>query len=82
MPTLYVREVPEKVYGEVQRIAQEQGRSLNAYVITLLEQAIDEEKRRRQSAEALERILRRRRLLPPGAPDSVEMIRRMRDANE
>jgi hypothetical protein len=82
MPTLYVREVPETVYGEVQRIAQEQGRSLNAYVITLLEQAVDEAKRRRESAEALERIRSRRRPLPPGAPDSVEIIRRMRDGDE
>ena len=82
MPTLYVREVPAEVYGEVQRIAHEQGRSLNAYVITLLEQAVDEDKRRRQSAEALERLLSRRRPLPSGAPDSVELIRRMRDGTE
>ena len=82
MPTLYVREIPAKVYSQVQRIAQEQGRSLGAYVITILEQAIEDEKARRRSSEARASISRRSRPLPPGVPDSVEMIRRMRDGNE
>ena len=82
MPTLYVREIPEQVYQTAQRIAQEQGRSLSAYVITVLEQAIEDEQVRRRSAKALANIRRRRRPLPPGAPDSVEMIRRMRNGDE
>jgi len=82
MPTLYVREIPEQVYQTAQRIAQEQGRSLSAYVITVLEQAIEDEKVRQKRSQALARIRRRRRPLPPGAPDSVEIIRRMRDGDE
>jgi plasmid stability protein len=82
MPTLYVREVPEKIYNQVQRIAEKQGRSLSAYVITILEQAVEEEKARARQSQALANMRRRRRPLPPGAPDSVEMIRRMRDADE
>ncbi len=82
MPTLYVREIPEKVYQTAQRIAAEQGRSLSAYVITVLEQAAEAEKVRRRRSQALARIRRRRRPLPPGAPDSVEIIRRMRDGND
>ena len=82
MPTLYVREIPEQVYQTAQRIAQEQGRSLSAYVITILEQAIEDEQARRKMSEALADIRRRRRPLPPGAPDSVEIIRRMRDDHE
>ena len=82
MPTLYVREIPAQVYQTAQRIAQEQGRSLSAYVVTVLEQAIEDEKARRKSSEALASIRRRRRALPPGAPDSVEIIRRMRNDNE
>ena len=82
MPTLYVREIPEQVYQTAQRIAQAQGRSLSAYVVTILEQAIEDEQARRKSSEALASIRRRRRGLPPGAPDSVEIIRRMRNDNE
>jgi len=82
MPTLYVREIPEQVYQTAQRIAAEQGRSLSAYVITILEQAIRDEEAHRRSREALEAILRDRRRLPPGAPDSVEIIRRMRDGRK
>ena len=82
MPTLYVREIPEQVYETAQRIAQEQGRSLSGYVITVLEQAIEDEQVRRRSSKALANIRRRRRPLPPGAPDSVEMIRRMRHGDE
>jgi hypothetical protein len=82
MPTLYVREIPEDVYQSAQRIAHEQGRSLSAYVITVLEQAIEDEQVRRRSSQALARIRRRRRPLPPDAPDSVEIIRRMRDNHE
>jgi plasmid stability protein len=82
MPTLYVREIPDKVYAQVRRIAQAQGRSLSAYVVMVLEQAIEDEKVRRRSSRALANIRRRRRPLPPGAPDSVEMIRRMRNGDE
>lgn len=80
MPTLYVREIPDKVYAQSRRIAQAQGRSLSAYVVTVLEQAIEDEQVRRRRSKALANIRRRRRPLPPGAPDSVEIIRRMRDS--
>ena len=82
MPTLYVREVPAKVYGQVQRIAQEQGRSLSAYVITVLEQAVEDEKDRRRSSEALARIRQCCRPLPEGLPDSVALLRKMRGYDE
>ncbi len=78
MPTLYVREIPDKVYTQAQRIAEAQGRSLSAYVIMVLEQAIEDEKVRRRSSQALANIRRRRRPLPPGAPDIVTMLRQMR----
>jgi len=82
MPTLYVREIPEQVYQTAQRIAEEQGRSLSAYVITVLEQAIEDEKVRQRRSQALARIRRRRRQLPPDAPDIVTMLRQMRGYDE
>jgi antitoxin FitA len=82
MPTLYVRGIPDKVYSQARRIAQAQGRSLSAYVVTVLEQAIEDEKVRRRRSQALANIRRRRRPLPPGAPDSVTMLRQMRGYDE
>lgn len=78
MATLYVRGIPDAVYEHVQKIAQAQGRSLSAFVLQVLEQAVEEEKLRQVRAETLSSIRRRRRPLPASAPDSVEMVRQIR----
>jgi len=78
MPTLYVREVPETIYQEARRIANQQGQSLSGYVVTVLEQAVAEEKLHSLRSQALDRIRRRRRPLPQNAPDSVTLIRSLR----
>jgi len=82
MPTLYVREIPERLYQAARKIATSQGRSLSAYVVTVLEQAIDDEKTREARSKALASIRRRRRPLPANAPDSVAMLRQIRGENE
>lgn len=81
MATLYVREIPDRVYQQAQKIAQAQGRSLSAYVLMVLEQAVEDEKKRRARSKALSSIRRRRRALPGGAPDSVTMLRQIRGQN-
>ena len=81
MATLYVREIPDRVYQQAQKIAQAQGRSLSAYVLMVLEQAVEDEKKRRARSKALSSIRRRRRALPGGAPDSVAMLRQIRGQN-
>ena len=78
MPTLYVREIPETLYHQVREIATHQGRSISAYVVTVLEQAVEDEKTRTIRSEALTNIRRRRRALPPGTPDSVTMLQQIR----
>lgn len=82
MPTLYVREIPERVYQAARKIATSQGRSLSAYVVTILEHAIEDEKVRQTRSKALASIRRRRRPLPANAPDSVAMLRQIRGENE
>ncbi|MCX7013420.1 MAG: hypothetical protein NTW86_12840, partial [Candidatus Sumerlaeota bacterium] len=64
MATLYVRDIPDGIYQEARRIAASQDRSLSAFVATVLEQAIDEERLRRARSKALSAIRRRRRPLP------------------
>jgi plasmid stability protein len=81
MATLYVREIPDKLYKRAQKIAQTQGRSLSAYVLLALQQAIEDDQRLRNNSKVLARIRRRRRALPPDAPDSVTMTRQLRNRN-
>ena len=81
MATHYIRDIPDPLYQQAQKIALDQGRSLSAYMLTVLQQAVEEDQLRESRAEALSSIRRRRRALPAGAPDSVEMIRRIRGEN-
>ena len=82
MPTLYVRNIPERLYQQTRKIAASQGRSLNAYVVTVLQQAVEDEKTWRARSKALASIRRRRRPLPADSLDSVNMLRRIRGDNE
>lgn len=87
MATLYVRNLPDDLYAKLQELAASQHRSINAQVITLLEQALTteaqqtEEQRRQNVPKLLEEMRDRRRLNPAdfGLPDSTELIREDRD---
>lgn len=82
MATLYVRGIPDVVYEQAQKIAQAQGRSLSAFVLQVLQQAVEEEKLKQVRAETLSSIRRRRQPLPSAAPDTVEVIREVRSEHE
>jgi plasmid stability protein len=82
MPTLYVRQIPDRLYQQARKIAVAQGRSLSAFVVDVLQQAIEDEKVRRGRSKALANIRRRRRALPANAPDSVTMLRQIRGEDE
>jgi plasmid stability protein len=75
MPTLHVRSVPEDLYQQIQRLAEERNRSLSAQVVTMLTQALDEEKRRKIQTKALASIHRRRFTPPKKAPSSLDLLR-------
>ncbi|WP_373526722.1 Arc family DNA-binding protein [Nostoc sp.] len=87
MATLYVRNLPDDLYAKLQELAVSQHRSINAQVITLLEQALTneaqqtEEQRRQNVPKLLEEMGDRRRLNPAdfGLLDSTELIREDRD---
>jgi hypothetical protein len=82
MPTLYVRDVPDRLYEQARKIAAAQGSSLSAYVVTVLEDAVEDERLRRTRALTLASIRRRRRPLPANAPDSVSVLRQIRGDDE
>jgi antitoxin FitA len=87
MATLYVRNLPDDLYAKLQELAASQHRSINAQVITLLEQVLTtqaeetEEQKRQNVPKVLEEIRQRRRVNPGdfGLADSTELIREDRD---
>ncbi len=75
MSTLHVRSVPEDLYRRIQALARQKNRSLTAQVITLLEQAVENENQRAKHADVLSSIQRRRFKLPVNAPNSLELLK-------
>jgi plasmid stability protein len=75
MPTLHVRSVPHDLYQQIQRLAEERSRSLSAQVVTMLTQALEDEKRRKVQTKALASIRRRRFTAPRKAPSSLNLLR-------
>lgn len=78
MPTLNIRNVPERVVATLKRRAKENGRSLNAEIVHALDTFVDAEERRGWVAKRLEEM-RAEFVLPKGAPDAVEVIREARE---
>ena len=74
MATLYVRNVPEKLYAQLIRWAEESGRSVNNEVLALLDREAIRRGRHADWWEQVEAVLREVKLAP-GARDSVEIIR-------
>jgi hypothetical protein len=76
---LHVRDVPDRLYRRIQRMAESQGRSLSAQIIVLLEEAAREEEARRRQAAALDAILREAWEPPAGALRSAEAVHAVRE---
>ncbi|HZQ08551.1 MAG TPA: hypothetical protein VFD70_18360 [Anaerolineae bacterium] len=77
MAILHVRNVPDKIYADIQTLAAERNRSVSAEVITLLQEALRQEQLRRKQAALLADIRRRRYVYPKQkrVPDSVTLLR-------
>ena len=78
MATLYVRNVPEKLYAQLVGWAEESGRSVNNEVLALLE---GEAERRARHADWWQKVLDLQTAftLPPDAPRAEDIIRWDRD---
>jgi plasmid stability protein len=76
--TLYVRDVPEKLYKRLRARARRNGRSLNAEVLELIDEAV---LRELTSDEITDRLaeLAAEIDLPPDAPRPEDIIREDRD---
>lgn len=74
VPTLNIRNVPERVVATLKRRAQENGRSLNAQVVEALKEYDERHTGRTELRRQLEEF-RREWLAPPDAPKPEEIIR-------
>ena len=78
MATLYVRDVPDKLYKRLRARARRNGRSLNAEVLELIDEAV---LRELTSDEITDRLaeLAAEIDLPPDAPRPEDIIREERN---
>jgi plasmid stability protein len=79
MATLHVRSIPEDLYVQIQRLAETKSRSLSAQVVTMLTQALEDEKRRTVQVKTLASIHRRRFTAPKKTPSSLTLLREDRN---
>jgi hypothetical protein len=81
VPTLNIRNVPERVVATLKRRAKENGRSLNAEVVEALK---DYDERHTHADELLRQLeeFRREWLAPDDAPTPEEMIRAGREERD
>ena len=79
-----MREVPDELYAALRERAEEEGRSISAEAVSLLKRALAAEADERRGREAHRAALTRMKeisdsiTLPPGYPDSVELLRKDR----
>jgi plasmid stability protein len=78
VPTLHIRNVPEKVVATLKRRAKVNGRSLNAEVVHVLKESSDRDAHATELLRELE-ALREEWLLPGDAPKPEDVIRQARD---
>ncbi len=80
MPTLYLRDVPERVVAELRRRAAESRRSLSAEAVVIIEEAIEAAARRDRALMALRELadIRAQDTWRPGDPTASDLIREAR----
>jgi plasmid stability protein len=79
VPTLHLRNVPAGVYERLRRRAKQNGRSMNAEAVALLEEAVERKERAGTITDELRRLAYKINL-PEDAPRPEEIVREIRDA--
>jgi len=75
MASITVRDIPDDIYERFKRLAEREHRSLNAEVIVAMDRLSAQDALHQQRAQALQRIIARRKQIPPTDVDSVELLR-------
>ena len=82
MATLYVRDMPDTLYKRLQRLAASRNHSISAQVVAIVEAAIAEDEEQRRQRALLDAMRHDIWTPPPGAPDVVTVLRRIRGDEE
>lgn len=83
MPNLMVRNIPKQDYSELQQEAEENRRSMNAELLKAIAERAEARRRLRQGDQAMRQLDKLREKISrkyPHAPESVKLIREIRDA--
>ena len=78
MANLTIKNLPESVYKELKKAARSEARSLNSYIVSLLELSVEERHRRRMMRQGREEFRKFMASLPDMG-DSTELLREDRD---
>jgi plasmid stability protein len=79
MPTLHVRNVPERLHRKIRSLATDSNRSLSAEVVELLDRGVHDAELRRAQKGLLTDIRRNRFKPPKGTPESQILVREDRE---
>jgi len=81
MADVLVRDVPKRVHDALKRRAKRNGRSVNAEVVTILDEAV---RRERDAVEVTERLRELSRTVKrvPGMPTPEQLIREGREERD
>ena len=83
MPNLMIRNIPKQDYSELQREADENQRSMNAELLRAIAERAEARRRLREADRAMRQLDKMRDKISrkyPHAPESVKLIREIRDA--
>ncbi len=78
MANLTIKNIPPSVHDGLRQLARARGKSLNAYILSALEENVAERARRRRMRETREEFERFLATLPRMS-DSIDLIREDRD---
>jgi hypothetical protein len=81
MAALHLENVPEDLLQRIERFAERTRQTPEQMIVHLLEEAVPRERaeERRGVRDLLDRIRQNPLVLPPGTPDSVELLREDRN---
>ncbi len=77
MANLTIKGLPDPIHQELKKVARSEGKSLNGYILSLLEMSVEERQRRRIMRESRKEFGRFVASLPP-MKDSTSLLRQDR----
>lgn len=79
MPILHVRNLLKNLHERIQALSHAKNRSMSAQVISMLDDAVEEEELRLGRSQILEEVRRHRFTYVQNVPDSATLLREDRE---